>query len=57
MDCNIQSLLNTDESVCLLERELNVSNGFTKQDDDLPGRFFKDKGFDDGKIEITPVNR
>ncbi len=57
MDHDVQSLLKVGERIWLLERKMNEMNGFSKKDDDLPQRFFKEDGFSDGKIRISKINR
>ena len=36
---------------------MNAANGFSGEDDDLPGRFFESPGEKDGGIQIEPIER
>lgn len=54
---DVQGLLRTGERIWLLERSLNNLNGFNIKDDDLPERFFKEPGFEEGGIKIPPIKR
>ncbi|MCE5313175.1 MAG: aldehyde ferredoxin oxidoreductase family protein, partial [Nitrospiraceae bacterium] len=56
-DHDSQSLLKTGERIWNLERRLNEINGFTKSDDDLPGRFFEEDGSSGEMIRIAAINR
>lgn len=56
-DYDVQSLLKTGERIWNLERHLNELNGFSKSDDDLPERFFKEEGSSSANIKIPPINR
>lgn len=50
-------LLEAGERIYMNEREMNRRNGFTKEDDDLPTRFFEDAGHSDKSFQIKPINR
>ncbi len=56
-DFDVQSLLKAGERIWLLERYLNNIIGFSRKDDDLPERFFKEPGYSEGKFIIPPINR
>lgn len=57
MDAGAQDLLTAGERVCYRERIMNARNGFTSDDDDLPGRFFQEKGSCSGDMTIPPLDR
>ncbi len=50
-------LLKAGERIYINEREMNRKNGFTKEDDDLPKRFFEESGYSDKSLKINPINR
>ncbi len=50
-------LLRDGERVCLSERLFNCRAGFTRDDDDLPARFFTEAGTSGDGIEIPPIDR
>jgi len=52
-----QSLLSVGERIYVLERYLNSLNGFTADDDELPGRFFTEEGTSSPNIRIKPLDR
>ncbi len=59
---NVQSLLRTGERIWDLEHKLNAMNGFTKDDDDLPARFFEEEGTGiihtkKGTLTVPPIDR
>lgn len=54
---DVQSLVRAGERTWLLERHLNTLNGFSRKDDDLPGRFFRDAGYCDENVTIPPIRR
>lgn len=54
---DVQSLMKAGERIWLLERRLNAQNGFSRKDDDLPGRFFKEAGHSGGAVKVPPINR
>lgn len=54
---DVQSLLKIGEGIWNLERRLNEKNGFSKSDDDLPDRFFKEEGSSSANIRIPPIDR
>jgi aldehyde:ferredoxin oxidoreductase len=54
---NVQSLLKIGERIWDLERTMNRMNGFTSEDDDLPGRFFREEGSSSAAIRIDPIDR
>jgi aldehyde:ferredoxin oxidoreductase len=54
---NVQSLLKIGERIWDLERKMNRMNGFTREDDDLPERFFREEGSSGGAVRIAPIDR
>jgi aldehyde:ferredoxin oxidoreductase len=52
-----QGLMKTGEEIILAERRYNRTNGFTKDDDLLPERFFTEAGTSGEGIEIPPVDK
>jgi aldehyde:ferredoxin oxidoreductase len=52
-----QSLKEIGERICLTERFYNARNGFTREDDDLPDRFFTEAGTGGEGIDIPPIDR
>ena len=50
-------LLRDGERICLAERLFNCRAGFTRDDDDLPSRFFSEAGTSGDGIEIPPIDR
>ena len=52
-----QDLLAIGERINYQDRIMNAINGFTKDDDDLPARFFKENGSSGNTIEIPALNR
>jgi len=54
---DVQSLVRAGERTWLLERHLNTLNGFSRKDDDLPERFFRDAGYSDENVTIPPIRR
>jgi len=54
---NVQSLMKIGERIWNLERKMNEMNGFTIDDDDLPGRFFNEGGSSSAAVKISPINR
>ncbi len=52
-----QLLKEIGERIYLTERFYNCANGFTKADDQLPDRFFKEQGSSGEGIEIPPIDR
>ncbi len=52
-----QDLLKAGERIYMNEREMNLRNGFTIEDDDLPKRFFEEPGYSDKSLKINPINR
>ncbi len=52
-----QDLLSIGNRICRLERHLNNLNGFDETNDDLPTRFFTEKGSSSDKIKILPIDR
>ncbi|TFG59421.1 MAG: aldehyde ferredoxin oxidoreductase, partial [Deltaproteobacteria bacterium] len=45
------------ERICLSERLFNCRAGFTREDDDLPARFFSESGTSGESIEVPPLDR
>ncbi|HEC97977.1 MAG TPA: aldehyde:ferredoxin oxidoreductase, partial [Nitrospirae bacterium] len=54
---DVQSLVRAGERTWLLERHLNTLNGFSRKDDNLPERFFREAGYSDGNVTIPPIRR
>ena len=52
-----QDLLKIGERIYYNERIMNSRNGFTKEDDDLPKRFFDEPGSSGNQINIPPIIR
>ncbi len=52
-----QGLMKTGEEIILTERRYNRENGFTREDDFLPERFFTESGTSGDGISIPPINR
>jgi aldehyde:ferredoxin oxidoreductase len=50
-------LLRDGERICLSERLFNCRAGFTREDDDLPSRFFSESGTSGEGIEVPPLDR
>jgi aldehyde:ferredoxin oxidoreductase len=50
-------LLRDGERICLSERLFNCRAGFTREDDDLPARFFSEAGTSGENIEVPPLDR
>lgn len=54
---DVQSLMKAGERTWNLERRMNGLNGFRREDDDLPERFFQDEGSSGETVKISPINR
>jgi aldehyde:ferredoxin oxidoreductase len=52
-----QGLMKVGEEVILAERRYNKENGFTKQDDFLPERFYTEAGSSGDGIEIPAIDK
>ncbi len=52
-----QDLLKIGERIVYRERMMNARNGFTVEDDDLPGRFFTMPGSEREHILVPPIDR
>ena len=57
LESSAQDLLKIGERIYYQERIMNSLNGFSYLDDDLPERFFKDKGTDGNNIEIPALSK
>lgn len=57
LETSAQDLLKKGERIYYNERIINALNGFNAKDDDLPSRFFLEKGTNSGTIKIPPINR
>jgi len=57
METTGQDLLKKGEVICTNERAMNRANGFTKDDDDLPERFFTEQGSSDAALSVKPIDR
>jgi aldehyde:ferredoxin oxidoreductase len=52
-----QDLLRVGERIYLAERYLNSLNGFSRKDDYLPERFYKEEGSSGADINVPPISR
>ena len=52
-----QGLMKTGEEIILMERRYNKENGFTREDDYLPERFFTESGTSGNGIDIPPIDK
>ncbi|OGW41279.1 MAG: aldehyde:ferredoxin oxidoreductase, partial [Nitrospirae bacterium GWD2_57_8] len=52
-----QGLMKLGEQMVLTERQYNVMNGFTEQDDYLPERFYNEAGSSGGGIDVPAIDR
>ncbi len=52
-----QDLLCIGERICLTERYLNSLNGFSRKDDYLPERFYREEGSSGADINVPPISR
>jgi aldehyde:ferredoxin oxidoreductase len=52
-----QDLLRIGERIYYQERIINYNNGFRADDDDLPARFFSERGSDGNGIDVPPLPR
>ena len=52
-----QDLLKKGEGICMNERAMNRANGFSRDDDDLPERFFSSPGSSDNNLTVKPIDR
>jgi aldehyde:ferredoxin oxidoreductase len=52
-----QDLLKKGEAIVVNERAMNRANGFSKEDDDLPERFFKEEGSSGRSLSMKPIDR
>ncbi len=52
-----QRLKEIGRRICLTERYYNFANGFSREHDILPERFFNEEGSSGDGIEIRPINR
>jgi len=57
MPFNGQGLMKIGENIILTERHYNEQNGFTKNDDLLPERFFIESGSSGDGITIPPIDK
>ena len=57
IETSAQDLLAAGERIYFRERMMNAKCGFTSEDDDLPPRFFSEKGSCGDGIDIPPLNR
>lgn len=56
-DISPQALLCIGERIVLAERYANSLNGFSREDDYLPERFYKEKGSSGSGINVPPISR
>jgi aldehyde:ferredoxin oxidoreductase len=52
-----QGLMTLGEEIVLIERRYNTENGFTREDDFLPERFYTEPGSSGEGIDILPVDK
>ncbi len=52
-----QDLLRIGDNIYTLERHINTLRGFTRKDDMLPERFYKEPGTNGPGIDILPISR
>ncbi|MCP4162884.1 MAG: aldehyde ferredoxin oxidoreductase [Deltaproteobacteria bacterium] len=52
-----QDLLDCGERIFYNDRVINSLNGFSKEEDDLPVRFFKEQGSSGNNINVPPIDR
>jgi aldehyde:ferredoxin oxidoreductase len=52
-----QDMLRIGDNIYTLERHINTMRGFTRKDDMLPERFYKEPGTNGPGIDILPINR
>jgi aldehyde:ferredoxin oxidoreductase len=52
-----QDLLRIGERIYYNERMMNARNGFSREDDDLPPRFFEEEGTSGSNICVAPLDR
>jgi aldehyde:ferredoxin oxidoreductase len=57
MTTTAQDLMKAGERIVYNERIMNSLNGFTAEDDDLPGLFFREEGSSGNGIEIKQLER
>lgn len=57
VESSAQDLLAAGERIFYHERVMNSMNGFTRDDDDLPARFFTEAGTSGDGIEVPPLSR
>ncbi len=55
IDTSAQDLLEKGERIYYNERIINALNGFDSTDDDLPERFFSEKGSSTQTVDILPI--
>ncbi|MGQ9629241.1 MAG: aldehyde ferredoxin oxidoreductase family protein [bacterium] len=52
-----QDLMRVGERIYVLERYINSLNGFSRADDSLPERFFREEGSSGNNIHVKPLDR
>lgn len=52
-----QDLMRIGDTICTLERHVNTLRGFSRRDDMLPERFYREPGTSGPGMEIAPINR
>lgn len=57
VESSAQDLLKIGERIFYNERIMNALNGFTRDDDDLPVRFFTEPGSGGDGIDVPPIGR
>lgn len=57
IETSAQDLLQKGETIYYNERIINALNDFDIKDDDLPPRFFNEKGTSGNSIDVPPINR
>ncbi len=57
VEISFDDLLCIGERICLAERYLNSLNGFSRKDDYLPDRFYKEEGSSGAGIDVPAISK
>jgi aldehyde:ferredoxin oxidoreductase len=57
VEISSDDLLCIGERICLAERYLNSLNGFSRKDDYLPDRFYKEEGSSGAGIDVPAISK